>query len=327
MGALPPARVRDGSVRLRSALHVTAPTGSPPDSCYACGSSEVAGTLPTPAGAYRICAQCGTAALPDDLDVEAYYANYFPSAIREDSPLLAHRYRDTLRHLAARTPGRRILEVGCGNAQLLAVAREEGWKVTGTELSATQAEHGRRRGLDVVQGDLATEPGLVGGEFDAAVLIEVVEHLPVPLDMLAVVAKKLAPGGVLYATTPNFSALSRRVAGGAWSVLNREHRTVFTPAGIRRVLELAGLRPVDVRSRNLNPVELVHHLRERVISGRRDGHVPSSMVSADRTRSAMKVQDRIESSRVLRALKGGMNRLLGATDLGDTLVIQARKDG
>jgi 2-polyprenyl-3-methyl-5-hydroxy-6-metoxy-1,4-benzoquinol methylase len=43
------------------------------------------------------------------------------------------------------------------------------------------------------------------GHFDLVLMAEVLEHLPVhPVDVLSRVIARLAPGGMLYLTTPNF---------------------------------------------------------------------------------------------------------------------------
>ncbi|MBW3534386.1 MAG: class I SAM-dependent methyltransferase [Gemmatimonadetes bacterium] len=251
---------------------------------------------------------------------DTYYGGYFPEGVRRDSPLLARRYRDLLAGLGNLAPGRRLLEVGFGNGQLLAQARDGGWEIAGTELSEAQVAPGRARGLDVAAGDLVRDGLYLDRRFDAAVLIEVVEHLPDPTETLRGVAERLVPGGVLYVTTPNVGALSRRLLGGRWSVFDREHVTLMGPRALKALLRRSGFRPLSVRSRNLNIAELRQALRGGSDGG--DGHV-----RFDRPAAAADLRDRIEASGPLRATKAVANSVLGATGAGDTLVAWARREG
>lgn len=255
------------------------------------------------------------------MDFGRYYEEYFPSGVRADSPVLARRYGEIMGRLERQTGGRRLLEVGCGNGQLLAVARARGWEVAGVELSRAQVEHCRARGLEVELGDLTRDGLFAGRAFDAAVMIEVLEHLPEPVETLEAVAERLVPGGVLYVTTPNFGALSRWVLGGGWSVLNEEHVTLASARGLRRVLARSGFRPLSVRSRNVNVGELASRLRRRGPAG------GAPVSGGERFRAAVALRDRIEASPGLRLLKGVTNAVLAVSGLGDTLVGWAEREG
>ena len=290
------------------------------EACPACGASGAADPAPARGLPYLRCRACGSRILAEPPEFDAYYRDYFPRGVRDDSPVLARRYADILARLAERAPGRRLIEVGFGNAQLLAQAAASGWDVAGTELSEAQVEHARGRGLDVRAGDLARDGLFAGRRFDAAVLIEVVEHLPEPAAVLEAVAERLAPGGVLYVTTPNVDALSRRLLDGRWSVFDREHVTLLSPRGLRSLLRRSGFEPLRLRSRNVNLAELRRELR------------PGASTAAggarfDRPAAAAELRDRIEGSPLLRAAKAAANAALGATGAGDGLVAWARREG
>lgn len=269
---------------------------------------------------YRVCGRCGSAHAAELMDLDRYYEGYFPAGVQADSPVLARRYGEILARLERQTGGRRVLEVGCGNGQLLAVARGRGWEVAGVELSRAQVEHCRGRGLEVELGDLRRDGLFAGRVFDAAVMIEVLEHLPEPVETLEAVAERLVPGGVLYLTTPNLGALSRSVLGGAWSVLNEEHVTLASARGLRRLLARGGFRPLSVRSRNVNVGELLIRFRRREAAG------GAPLSGGERFRAAAALRDRMEGSPGLRVLKGVANAALGLTGLGDTLVAWAVRE-
>src|SRR5262245_29416400 len=80
--------------------------------------------------------------------------------------------------LASLAPaGGRMLEVGTGAGFFLKAAERAGWQTSGFEVSPDAAAFARDRlSLDVRQGS-AEEISYPPGTFDAAVLLEVIEHL------------------------------------------------------------------------------------------------------------------------------------------------------
>jgi len=281
-----------------------------------------------------VCRACGSATLVEGAVTPGpYYEDYFPEAVREPSAVLRRRYEAILAGLERRVHGRRLLEVGFGAGHFLDVAASRGWITAGVELSRAQAEPARARGHRVRCGDLVANDLFGGERFDVAVAIEVLEHVEAPAALLTAIFARLHAGGMLYLTTPNFDGLSRRVLGGWWSVLGDEHLMLASAAGLRTALRRAGFTRVRVRSRNVNPVELVRGWRAR----RRFGGAPppppgapeapaaAGCSAADRVQASTAVRDRIEASRVLTAAKHAANLVLGALDLGDALVARARR--
>lgn len=284
--------------------------------CPYCGSAE---QQPGPARAtfhYAECRRCGSGYVASEpIDFRAFYQGYDPFLVRELSPTLRARYGEMLGMLAA-APGRRMLEVGCGNGHFLSMARGLGWQVCGTELSRAHAERAQRQGLDVVYGDIVAESVLSGRIFDVVVAMEVIEHLPEPARVLAVVADRLAPGGLLFLTTPNFGSVTRRLLGPSWSVLGEEHVSLASPRGLALAVRAAGFEVVRLRSKSLYVGEYRRALRAfRKEAGGTD--VPLAAENAE-------LRDRIEGSRLLSSLKSVANAALAVTGLGEALECVAR---
>ncbi len=91
-------------------------------------------------------------------------------------------------------PGR-LLDVGCGGGANAVALAEQGWEVTGVDVSTAQLQLARGRGVSVVEADAAALP-FEDASFDAAV--SVFTHTDVE-DFAAVVAevsRVLRPGGL-----------------------------------------------------------------------------------------------------------------------------------
>jgi len=85
------------------------------------------------------------------------------------------------------------------------------------------------------------------GHFQIITCIEVVEHLPEPFSVIELLARLLAPDGLLLLTTGNLkSPLAALLGLGFPYCVPEIHVSYFTPFALRRVYARVGLRPVKV---------------------------------------------------------------------------------
>jgi SAM-dependent methyltransferase len=71
-----------------------------------------------------------------------------------------------------------VIDVGCGTGALLEALRERGCRVSGLEYSETALRYCHARHLEVAKFDLERDVYTRAGSFDAAISMEVAEHLP-----------------------------------------------------------------------------------------------------------------------------------------------------
>lgn len=236
-----------------------------------------------------------------------------------------------LRRLGCLTPGRRLLDVGCGAGQLVHVACASGWTARGIDLSEPAVALATRCGANVERRDFFDDE-LTGARFDVIVMSEFIEHVSDPARFLMRASALLAPGGVLYVTTPNFGSVSRHLLGPDWSAVSEQHLCYFTPKTFRRLVEeRTDLRIAAIETRNVNP-EALDWFRKALRGRRRcrqptkdvqtkNGAAPSTVPPTDR----YAVRARIEASPSLRLLKRLGNVVLDMTRSGDALIAILRK--
>jgi SAM-dependent methyltransferase len=103
----------------------------------------------------------------------------------------------------------RLLEVGCGNGNVLRVLKQL-WpraKAVGLDLFDEGLQRARRRcDCEIIQGDIRTV-ALPEASFELIGIFDVLEHLPDDENVLSILHALLAPGGFLLLTVPTCSSL------------------------------------------------------------------------------------------------------------------------
>jgi SAM-dependent methyltransferase len=244
-------------------------------SCIACGGRRLTnlGRLPNfttglqgqPPGEDGVvsslyaCADCTLrfrVPVPTDEELMNYYGS-----LSEDESWPYEGDREVWRHVREAlggAPGRTVLDVGCFRGDLLRFLGEE-WETFGVEPSEKARREARSRGVEIIAESLDELAG-EGRRFAAITLIDVIEHLPRPLEALRTLSGLLVPGGRLVVFTGSTDALSWRVAGPRyWYCAMPEHIAFFRPewfrwAGPRLGCELASVRrlsysPAGLRTR------------------------------------------------------------------------------
>ena len=145
-------------------------------------------------------------------------------------------------------PDAPVLDLGCGNGQLLAFLSRAGLRsVVGVDRSPDQAERSRRAapGAEVVLGDGRALLRERAGNFGAIFCIDVLEHLTRDelLEYLHLIAAALRPGGALIAQVPNADSPFH----GAIRYGDVTHELAFTVDALAHLFAIAGLERVQFR--------------------------------------------------------------------------------
>lgn len=160
-----------------------------------------------------------------------------------------HRYKfDRVRGMLEVPDGSRLLDVGCGPGTFLGgFATGVRIDMTGIDVAGEQIEYARETYGTPSRRFLAVSPDrpwpFSDGVFDAATLIEVVEHLDRPAirRIAGECARVLRPGGLLVMTTPNYAShwpLLEWLVGRLGPVnYEEQHVTRFDRFTVRRQLD------------------------------------------------------------------------------------------
>jgi SAM-dependent methyltransferase len=241
--------------------------------CPLCGA-EGGRRLSTQMGRFGVvrCSRCRLVRLSPrptrDAARRLYEEEYYEEGGYDDYATTFERFRPIFERLFARRlaileryvkgPGR-ILECGCAHGFQLAWLRERGWDAVGTDVSLMASAYAREHfGLEVITAPLEEAP-LPETSFDAAYLVDVVEHLYEPEAALANVRRALKPGGAILVQVPYELYHWEKAAQALW-----EHKKVgtsapdavpyhvmfFAPRTLRLMLEKCGFRVLGRHSGN-----------------------------------------------------------------------------
>ena len=161
--------------------------------------------------------------------------------------------------------GSRLLDVGCGVGAYCEPLRARGFSWIGCETSPDCVRQLARRGLPHRVFPAPTGPGAAyrlpaePREFDAAIAIEVLEHVPDPDAFLAEMARVTRRHALF--SVPNLETVpflaSRLVA--PWHLLEGDHRNFFTRFNLRPLLQ-RHFRHVEVIDYGPQPLATVDGL-------------------------------------------------------------------
>lgn len=140
----------------------------------------------------------------------------------------------------------KILDVGCGFGYSLFALKELGFtNIQGFEVSTEQAQQCVKNGFNV-----ATEQDSIQwlnsreNEFDVILLLDVLEHVPVDLqiDFLRAIYKALKKSGKLVISVPNSSS----ILSSRWKYNDYTHYSSFTEHSLYFVLKNAGFNIINI---------------------------------------------------------------------------------
>ena len=205
---------------------------------------------------YVACRTCGLIAqdpLPDREAIPAFYPpDYRLHADADDSFARLKRWylAYVARKLAVHIPPQgRILEIGCGNGELLRLLRRRGFRdLYGSDFVATGAERLRSAGIAFRCVDIE-ETFPFEGTFDAVIMNNVIEHFVDPVLVLRQVRDHLARAGVALLVTPDGDSCERRLFGRYWAGFHApRHVHIFTRRSIDALRLRLGFAQVVVHS-------------------------------------------------------------------------------
>lgn len=173
-----------------------------------------------------------------------------------------------LAYIAARMSlrGSRVLDVGCGGGILSEALAAAGANVTGIDLASRVLEvaqlHLLESGHMVEYREISAEALAeeLPGAFDAITCMEMLEHVPDPVSIIAACMRLLKPGGRLFLSTLNRTpaAFMLAIVGAEYALKllprgTHHYAQFIRPSELARSLRASGFELEDLRGLAYNP--------------------------------------------------------------------------
>jgi len=193
--------------------------------------------------------------IPSQEEVEVYYREEFYSAKRfNDSSLEVQKegkdYYDNRWNIIYEKCKSffndeqfTLFDIGFGYAQALLYFKGKGIEVSGLEPSPEGAEYARSKGLDIYEAGIEDFSVTKEKRFDVVMMLNVLEHLRHPQEILKNIQKDLLnPGGILIIEVPNeFNDFQTAAVDehnlDEWWVCPPHHLNYFSSTSLKLLLE------------------------------------------------------------------------------------------
>lgn len=150
-----------------------------------------------------------------------------------------------------------LLDIGSGIGVMLRTAVQVGYNATGVELSSKLAEITTKNGFNVINKNISEiEPGLV---YDTITMMDIIEHLVDPGNILKELGTKLKKDGELIVYTPNHNSLIVKISDFLYrlhikspveNIFACTHTCFFTTKTLKKILEKSGYSISNVQHFN-----------------------------------------------------------------------------
>ena len=226
--------------------------------CEICGA---VGDLWFERGTRRLlrCGECGFTWIPEGVvhtprglsiyeDEHLNFYSQYTDYYRDESAIDAARAKVEWVSRFVSTGGR-LLDVGANVGAFVKCASGR-FDAIGIEPNTGAVDWAREHmHANVESGSIFDEIADYGGRFDAVTLFDVIEHVDEPTAALRQCRRYLAPGGMLFITTPDIGSLCSRLLGRGWYYIDFEqHVSLFSAANLTRLLLSEGFDIVDRRT-------------------------------------------------------------------------------
>src|SRR3990167_4169207 len=183
--------------------------------CPVCNSSNYSFLFNNSGGTYVKCDDC-TMVFTNPVFSTSALKNYYENLNTGQGEIVANEnafyteiYKTGLNVISTYKSKGSILDMGCSCGFFLDLAKKEGWKTSGIELSIAEGEVCKKKGHVLYHQPL--EEINLGEKFDVITLWDVFEHIPNGKKQLELLADNLVKDGMIFMQIPSSGSLAAKI--------------------------------------------------------------------------------------------------------------------
>lgn len=140
---------------------------------------------------------------------------------------------------------KRCLDIGCTAGDLVTLFLQCGWRAEGIDVDPDAISFAQSKRLRARQGTLESLRGQLS-TYHLVTLIDVIEHVQNPADLIEQIFEILEPGGLLIVKTPCADSLPHRFLGDRW-LESCEHLHFYSRKTLTKLLEQTGFQIIGLK--------------------------------------------------------------------------------
>jgi len=138
----------------------------------------------------------------------------------------------------------KLLDIGCGTGDFLAVANNVGWETVGYEPNEKARSLAQKKDVALV----AEISDLADASFDVITMWHVLEHVPDVEAQIKELRRLVKPGGTIVIAVPNFKSYDAKYYKNFWAAYDvPRHLWHFSKTAIRKLFEEQALFLEEVK--------------------------------------------------------------------------------
>ena len=145
-----------------------------------------------------------------------------------------------------KSDSQKVLDIGCGTGDFLAMAQKYKWEVTGVEPD----EHARKIAATKTASNIHTNDWLAevaDDSFDAVTMWHVLEHVPNLEAQIATLKRIIKPNGTIFIAVPNFKSHDATHYKEFWAAFDvPRHLWHFSQNAIKGLFQKENLKVVKI---------------------------------------------------------------------------------
>jgi len=172
--------------------------------------------------------------------IEPLYAGLVDPDYQESTASRRRAFSRIVARLRSLRPqARTLLDIGAGVGTLCMEANNAGFLTEGIEPSTWAVAEASKNGIKLHEGYFP-HPAVAEKKFDVVTVLDVIEHVSYPVELLKSCRKCLEQGGLLVVVTPDVRSVVARVLGRRWWHFRFAHIGYFSRGTMRAALGAAG---------------------------------------------------------------------------------------